>query len=94
MHIQDYIKAKEHLNRCLLSKDDFWPAHIELLYLAFITEKVPPLLHTQLKFFMSRKRKPEKFYCRQCGLLQNNVFFLCPRCRSWYSIAMRNDMDD
>ena len=92
MNMRDYIKAKEHFNRCLLITSDFWPAHLELLYLAIITEKIPPLLKRQLEFFMSRKRRLDSFYCRQCGLRYGQVFFLCPKCRTWYSAALCADL--
>lgn len=94
LHMADYIKTKEYLNRCLLIKPDFWPAHAELLQLALITEKVPPLLKMQLEFFMSRRSGIDRFFCRQCGMRHGQVFFLCPKCHTWYSVALRPDIAD
>ncbi len=87
-------QAKQWLEKTLVLKTDFWPARLELLGLSLLEDPVSPVLRVQLEFFLNQTRMVKRFICRSCGLKREAVFFVCPRCQSWHSIAFRTLLHD
>lgn len=77
------------LERTLVLNPGFWPARLELLALDTQGQELGQSFRTQLDFFVHRARELKRFVCRRCGLKREQLFFLCPRCKSWHSIKYR-----
>lgn len=88
----DLYSAKTWLEKTLLMDKDFWPARLELLSMSMADQELSPVFKLQLDFFIKRAKNVERFICKKCGLKRNRIFFVCPKCQSWYSIAFRNDL--
>lgn len=82
------------LEKTLILDPDFWPARLELLNLSMHGQEMPPVFKIQLEYFVDRARRVKRFVCSQCGLKRMHLFFTCPRCRSWHSIAFRKSLND
>ena len=91
MKVRDFGQARSWLEKALVLSPDFWLARLELFELSRNDQTLTPFFKEQLNFFIERARSVRRFYCRQCGLKRDQVFFNCPRCRSWHSIAFRTD---
>ena len=91
LRIGDDDNAKAWLEKALVLHPDFWLARLELFELSRQDQTLTPFFKEQLSFFMDRARKVHRFFCRRCGLKRDQLFFTCPRCRSWHSIAFRTD---
>jgi len=91
LRIGDEENAKMWLEKALVMHPDFWLARLELFELSRRDQTLTPFFKEQLSFFMNRARKINRFFCRRCGLKRDQLFFNCPRCRSWHSIAFRTD---
>jgi lipopolysaccharide assembly protein B len=85
----DVEKAGSWIEKTLLISEDFWPARLELLALGLYEQELTPVFESQIKYFVAQARQLERFVCRRCGLKREQVFFVCPRCQSWYSIGFR-----
>jgi len=99
----DPIGARRWLERTLVLNPSFWPARLELLALdmADMVNKGGPDDHAmsesfrkQLEFFILRARELKRFVCRKCGLKREQIFYVCPRCRSWHSIKYRTTINE
>jgi lipopolysaccharide biosynthesis regulator YciM len=90
----DVEKAKGWFERTLVVNPDFWPARLELLALAAREQPLSSVFEVQLGFFIGQARHVKRFVCRTCGLRREQVFFSCPRCRSWHSIGFRLELSD
>lgn len=84
-------EAKDWLEKALVLQPGFWLARLELFELSKVDQTLTPFFKEQLDFFMGHARNVRRFYCRRCGLKRDQIFFNCPRCRSWHSIAYRTD---
>jgi lipopolysaccharide biosynthesis regulator YciM len=91
LRINDLENAKIWLEKTLVLQSDFWLARLELFELSQADQTLTPFYKEQLSFFINRARKINRFYCRCCGLKRDQIFFNCPRCRSWHSISFRTD---
>ena len=86
---EDREKAREWLDKALVLNPDFWHARLDIFELSCREQHLSPVFKEQLDFFTGAARKLKRFHCRQCGLRRDSLFFVCPRCRSWHSIAFR-----
>lgn len=91
LRVSDFENAKNWLEKALVLQPGFWLARLELFELSKGDQTLTPFFKEQLAFFMGHARKVRRFYCRRCGLKRDQIFFNCPRCRSWHSIAFRTD---
>ena len=91
LRVGDDDNAKAWLEKTLMLQPDFWLARLELFELSRSDQTLTPFFKEQLTFFMDRARKVRRFFCRRCGLKRDQLFFHCPRCHSWHSIAFRTD---
>ena len=82
------------VRRAIALDSSFWPARLELMDLELEEQKLTPEFGEQLSFFVSQARSVKRFVCSICGLRQGRVFFVCPRCTSWHSIAYRMLLSD
>ena len=85
------LEARSWLEKTLVLRPDFWLARLEVFRLTKDEQSFTPFFKEQLEFFMDKARRLRRFVCRSCGLKRDAVFYLCPRCRSWHSIAFRYD---
>ncbi|MCM0754359.1 hypothetical protein M7784_03750 [Desulfovibrio aminophilus] len=85
------LEARSWLEKTLVLRPDFWLARLEVFRLTKDEQSFTPFFKEQLEFFMDKARRLRRFVCRGCGLKRDAVFYLCPRCRSWHSIAFRYD---
>jgi len=91
LRINDIENAKIWLEKTLVLQPDFWLARLELFELSRADQTLTPFYKEQLSFFIGRARAVRRFFCRRCGLKRDQLFFNCPRCRRWHSIAFRTD---
>lgn len=89
--IGDTGRTRSWLEKGLVLKPEFWLARLELFELSRADQTLTPFFKEQLSFFMDRARKVRRFFCRRCGLKRDQLFYNCPRCRSWHSISFRID---
>ncbi|BDQ32688.1 tetratricopeptide repeat protein [Pseudodesulfovibrio portus] len=94
LRIDDIEEARAWLEKALVMQSDFWLARLELFELSRSDQTLTPFYKEQLTFFIDRARRVRRFYCRSCGLKRDQLFFNCPRCRSWHSIAFRTDISE
>ncbi len=94
LQIGERENAKRWLDKCLSFESNFWPARMELLFLTLNELSLDPNLKGQLEFFLNRIRQIKKFICTQCGLKREQIFFVCPRCRTWHSIAFIKTLEN
>jgi lipopolysaccharide biosynthesis regulator YciM len=80
-------RAKEWLQQSLEQDPDFWPARLELLSLSLDSESLSQEFKAQLDFFLRKGRSMKRFLCKRCGMKREQIFFVCPRCRSWHSLS-------
>ncbi|WP_250645476.1 tetratricopeptide repeat protein [Salidesulfovibrio onnuriiensis] len=88
---RDVDEAMRWFEKTLVLDPDFWLARLELFELSQAEQTLTKFFKQQLKFFMARAREVRRFYCGNCGLKRDTLFFICPRCRSWHSIKFRKD---
>ncbi|MFO7817524.1 MAG: tetratricopeptide repeat protein [Thermodesulfobacteriota bacterium] len=86
--------ATQSLEKSLVLAPDFWPARLELLSLTTDKQELSDSFCTQLDFFLKKARMVKRFICTNCGLKREQIFFICPRCHSWHSIAFRVKLND
>lgn len=91
LKVEQIEDAKNWLEKALVLQPSFWLARLELFELSKEDQTLTPFFKEQLSFFMGHARRVRRFYCRRCGLKRDQLFFNCPRCRSWHSIAFRTD---
>ena len=94
LRIDDVEEARAWLEKTLVMLPDFWLARLELFEQSRADQTLTPFYKEQLAFFIDRARRVRRFYCRSCGLKRDQLFFNCPRCRSWHSIAFRTDISE
>jgi lipopolysaccharide biosynthesis regulator YciM len=82
-------RALTYLERALVLENGFWAARLELLHQGLIEQSLTLVFKGQLEFFIEQARQLKKYLCRSCGLKQEHSFLICPRCKSWHSIAFR-----
>jgi lipopolysaccharide biosynthesis regulator YciM len=80
-----YEEADQWLSKALIIQPDFWFGHLAQLDIARKQYGLPPILDTDLDFFIAQSKKLRRFLCTACGLKRNTLFYCCPRCRSWHS---------
>lgn len=91
LRIGELQVAKDWMEKTLVLNPAFWLARLELFELSREDQTLTPFYKEQLNFFMDRARKVRRFFCRNCGLKRDHLFFNCPRCKSWHSITFRTD---
>lgn len=91
LRFDEISQARTWLEKALLLHPDFWLARLELFELSRNEQSLTPFFKEQLNFFLARAHEVRRFYCRKCGLKRDQVFFVCPRCHTWHSIAFRTD---
>ncbi len=84
--------GKTWLEKSLLLDSEFWPARLELLKINASLQILSPEFQVQLDYFIRESVTVKRFVCRNCGLKREQIFFLCPRCRSWHSISVRKSL--
>ncbi|MCJ2163850.1 MULTISPECIES: tetratricopeptide repeat protein [unclassified Pseudodesulfovibrio] len=94
LKIGDLDNARSWLEKALMLQPNFWLARLELFELSRADQTLTPFYKEQLSFFIGRARNVRRFFCRRCGLKRDQLFFNCPRCRSWHSIAFRIDISE
>ena len=94
LRVTDEDEARSWLEKTLVMMPDFWLARLELFELSRTDQTLTPFYKEQLAFFIDRARRVRRFFCRHCGLKRDQLFFNCPRCRSWHSIAFRTDISE
>jgi lipopolysaccharide biosynthesis regulator YciM len=80
-----YEEADQWLSKALIIQPDFWFGHLAQLDLTRKRHNLPPVLDTELDFFIAQSQKFRRFLCMACGLKRNVLFYCCPRCHSWHS---------
>lgn len=90
----DVEASRRWLEKTLVLNPEFWPARLELLSLDKDNQELTSSFSSQLVFFVDRARHLKRFVCRDCGLKREQVFFCCPRCRSWHSIKYRTTINE
>ena len=86
--------GKVWLEKSLLLESDFWPARLELLKLNMLHQNLTPEFQVQMEYFIKESVRVRRFVCRNCGLKREQIFFSCPRCRSWHSIGARKSLSE
>lgn len=86
--------AKTWQEKALLLSPAFWPARLELLTMSLPEQRMTPVFELQLDFLLCRAREVKRFVCGRCGLKRGDIFFCCPKCLSWHSIAIRQRLSD
>ncbi|OIQ48978.1 tetratricopeptide repeat protein [Pseudodesulfovibrio hydrargyri] len=94
LRVEDTDNARSWCEKALMLNADFWQARLELFDLSRADQTLTPFFKEQLSFFLGRARRVRRFFCRHCGLKRDQVFFNCPRCHSWHSIAFRTDITE
>ncbi|WP_272699772.1 tetratricopeptide repeat protein [Desulfovibrio sp. Fe33] len=94
LRIEDTENARPWLEKALMLNADFWQARLELFDLSRTEQTLTPFFKEQLSFFIDRARQVRRFFCRHCGLKRDQIFFNCPRCHSWHSIAFRTEINE
>jgi tetratricopeptide (TPR) repeat protein len=94
LRVDDTDNARSWLEKALMLNADFWQARLELFDLSRADQTLTPFFKEQLSFFLGRARQVRRFFCRHCGLKRDQIFFNCPRCHSWHSIAFRTDITE
>lgn len=88
----DNEEANVWLEKTLMLQPNFWLARLELLDFSKDRQAVTSFFMEQLDFFIDQARRVRRFNCTSCGLKRDSIFFVCPRCRSWHSIAFRTEL--
>ena len=86
-------KARTLLQKCCDMEPDFWPARLELLALYAEEEGLPSHIRNHMESILHLGRQVKKFVCSKCGLKLDQIFFQCPRCRTWHSIAFLRNLE-
>ncbi len=94
LRVEDTDNARSWFEKALMLNADFWQARLELFDLSRAEQTLTPFFKEQLSFFLGRARRVRRFFCRHCGLKRDQIFFNCPRCHSWHSIAFRTDITE
>ncbi|XXJ19681.1 tetratricopeptide repeat protein [Desulfovibrio caledoniensis] len=94
LRVEDTDNARSWFEKALMLNADFWQARLELFDLSRVDQTLTPFFKEQLSFFLGRARRVRRFFCRHCGLKRDQIFFNCPRCHSWHSIAFRTDITE
>jgi len=92
--VNDLENAQSWLEKTMVMLPNFWLGRLELFELSKADQTLTPFYKDQLSFFIDRARRVRRFFCRRCGLKRDQLFFNCPRCRSWHSIAFRTDVSE
>ena len=80
-------EAVSSLQACCTMETGFYPARVELIALQMEEQTLLPEFRQHLEQVVSWARQTKKFLCRHCGLSLEQIFFVCPKCRSWHSIS-------
>ncbi|MBN2141358.1 MAG: tetratricopeptide repeat protein [Desulfovibrionaceae bacterium] len=81
--------ARPWLDKALILRPGFWLARLELFSLDREAQTLSPAFKEHLDFFLEQARKVRRFVCTSCGLKRDAIFFVCPRCQGWHTIAFR-----
>jgi tetratricopeptide (TPR) repeat protein len=86
-------EARLWLEKTLVLNQNFWLARLELFRHAKEEQTLTPFFSNQLDFFVNVACEVKRFTCSGCGLKGDRLFFVCPKCHSWYSITFRKELN-
>lgn len=86
-------EARLWLEKTLVLNQNFWLARLELFRHAKEEQTLTPFFSNQLDFFVNVACEVKRFACSGCGLKGDRLFFVCPKCHSWYSITFRKELN-
>lgn len=86
--------AEQWLDKALVMQPDFWYGRLLHLDIARHAHNLPPVLDTDLEFFLNQSRNLKRFVCSVCGLKRGQLFYTCPRCNSWHSATFQSSLTD
>lgn len=86
-------EARLWLEKTLVLNQNFWLARLELFRHAKDEQTLTPFFSNQLDFFVKVACEVKRFTCSGCGLKGDRLFFVCPKCHSWYSITFRKELN-
>ncbi|MDQ7032643.1 MAG: hypothetical protein Q9M37_08035 [Desulfonauticus sp.] len=92
--IKEQEQARTWLEKSLILNNNFWPARLILLQLDVPTQQLSDNFKAHLEFFIQHFLQAKFFICEQCGLKRKSLFFLCPRCSAWHSIAFYTSLHE
>lgn len=87
-------EAEQWMDKTLVMQPDFWYGRLTHLALARQQHTLPPLLDTDLDFFISQSEHVKRFVCSACGLNRDQLFYVCQRCNSWHSATYKFTLND
>lgn len=86
--------AEQWLDKALVMRPDFWFGRLLHLDIARHAQALPPVLDTDLEFFINQSRNLKRYVCSVCGLNRDMLFYSCPRCGSWHSATFKSSLSD
>ena len=86
--------AEQWLDKALVMQPDFWFGRLLHLDIARHAQTLPPVLDTDLEFFISQSRHLKRYVCSVCGLNRDQLFYSCPRCGSWHSATFKSSLSE
>ncbi len=84
--------ARLWFSKALVLQPDFWAARLALLEISLRGGELPPEAASHVTFFVSEGARARRFICSRCGLRRAQIFYHCPRCRSWHSAMFRHNL--
>lgn len=78
-------EAEQWVSKALVIQPDFWLGRLTQLEIARGQYGLPPIVDSDLEFFISQSKKMKRYVCTVCGLHRDVLFYCCPRCHSWHS---------
>ncbi|MDL2306477.1 hypothetical protein LJC48_00405 [Desulfovibrio sp. OttesenSCG-928-C06] len=82
-------EAEQWINKTLVIQPEFWFGRLTQLEIARNQYGMPPIVDTDLEFFIKQSGKLKRFVCAVCGLHRDVLFYCCPRCHSWHSAGYK-----
>lgn len=87
-------EAEQWLDKALVMQPDFWFGRLLHLDIARHSQLLPPVLDTDVEFFINQSRHLKRYACSVCGLNRDQLFYCCPRCSSWHSATFKSSLSD
>lgn len=86
--------AEQWLDKALVMQPDFWFGRLLHLDIVRRAHALPPVLDTDVEFFVEQSRHLRRYACSVCGLQRDQLFYTCPRCASWHSATFKTSLAD
>lgn len=87
-------ESEQWLDKALIVQPNFWFGRLLHLEIARHAHHLPPVLDTDLEFFISQSKQLKHFICSACGLNLEQIFYTCPRCGVWHSATFKYSLSD